>query len=303
MLTNLKGGENVRLNKFSLYTIASILVFVVASTSTAFALALGDRTLSINSRGADVRELQKELAALDYNVGSIDGIFGPMTRNAVIAFQRDNNVITTGNFGPLSMAALNSIRNTLDTYTVKPGDTLWLIAQSFDTTIPELLRVNDLANPNILLVGQALKVPKRSSSTILPPSTQGAIAIPWPQVHNAFARHSTATVIDVETGLSFTVRRYGGVNHADVEPLTLADRNIMFRIYGNQWSWNRRPVVVIINGQRIAGSMNGMPHAGQSIANNNFNGHFCIHFLNSRTHGTDIVDRNHQLAVQRAVGK
>ena len=282
----------MKISKPYLSILTFILFFAVLGTSSAFALQLGDRNLSINSRGEDVRQLQQELTNLNYSLGSIDGIFGPMTRSAVIAFQRDNNVITTGTFGPLSMAALNSLKSTR-TYTVKPGDTLWLIAQRLDVTVTELVRANNLDNPNILFAGQVLNVP----------ATNGAIARPWPQVHTAFARHSTATVIDVETGLSFTVRRYGGINHADVEPLTVADRNIMFRIYGNQWSWNRMPVVVIINGERIAGSMNGMPHAGQSITNNNFNGHFCIHFLDSRTHGTNIVDRNHQSALQQAVGR
>lgn len=293
----------MNLSRAYLSTLAFVLVFILLGTSSAFALQLGDRNLSINSRGEDVRQLQQELMNLNYRVGSVDGIFGPITRDAVIAFQRDNNVITTGVFGPISMAALNTLRNTVTTYTVKPGDSLWLIAQNFEVTLEKLINANSLVNPNVLHVGQVLNLPKNSSQSAPASSPAGAIARPWPEVHNAFARHSTATVIDVETGLSFTVRRYGGFNHADVEPLTLADRNTMFRIYGNQWSWNRRPVVVIINGERIAGSMNGMPHAGQSILNNNFNGHFCIHFLDSRTHGSNIVDRNHQNAVQRAVGK
>ena len=46
--------------------------------------------------------------------------------------------------------------------------------------------------------------------------------------------------------------------------------------------------------------MNGMPH-GTSTLNNNFDGHFCIHFYNSRTHGTDRVDEDHQNAVARAM--
>jgi len=45
------------------------------------------------------------------------------------------------------------------TYTVVAGDTLSLIAEAFKTTINELMRLNNLSDPNQLSVGQALRVP------------------------------------------------------------------------------------------------------------------------------------------------
>ena len=45
--------------------------------------------------------------------------------------------------------------------------------------------------------------------------------------------------------------------------------------------------------------MNGMPH-GTTTISNNFDGHFCIHFKNSKTHGTDKVDSEHQNCVNKA---
>ena len=45
--------------------------------------------------------------------------------------------------------------------------------------------------------------------------------------------------------------------------------------------------------------MNGMPH-GTSTIDNDFGGHFCIHFKNSKTHGTDRVDPDHQKCVTTA---
>jgi hypothetical protein len=48
--------------------------------------------------------------------------------------------------------------------------------------------------------------------------------------------------------------------------------------------------------------MNGMPHGGQSIKTNNFKGHFCIHFKNSRTHAGNRLDKSHQAAVKKAAG-
>ncbi|AEG61522.1 BsuPI-related putative proteinase inhibitor [Desulforamulus ruminis] len=44
-------------------------------------------------------------------------------------------------------------------YVVQSGDTLFLIAERFNTTMEELQRLNNIENPNILFVGQQLTVP------------------------------------------------------------------------------------------------------------------------------------------------
>jgi len=45
------------------------------------------------------------------------------------------------------------------TYTVQPGDTLWLIARRYGTTVAELQRLNPGINPSRLQVGQRLTIP------------------------------------------------------------------------------------------------------------------------------------------------
>lgn len=45
------------------------------------------------------------------------------------------------------------------TYTVQPGDTLFLIARRFNTTIQALQQANQLPNPDRLSVGQVLNIP------------------------------------------------------------------------------------------------------------------------------------------------
>ncbi|MFN2363644.1 MAG: hypothetical protein ABR596_05040, partial [Halarsenatibacteraceae bacterium] len=61
-------------------------------------------------------------------------------------------------------------------------------------------------------------------------------------------------------------------------------------------------VVVNVNGRLIAGSINGVPHGGQSISNN-FNGHICLHFQGSRTHGGNRLDPDHQNMIQRSASQ
>lgn len=53
------------------------------------------------------------------------------------------------------------------TYTVQVGDTLFKIAVRFKTTTAALISLNNLSNPNIIYVGQTLKVPAEGE-TVLP---------------------------------------------------------------------------------------------------------------------------------------
>jgi len=45
------------------------------------------------------------------------------------------------------------------TYVVQPGDTLYSIAVRYNTTVQALMVANNLASPNLIFVGQILKVP------------------------------------------------------------------------------------------------------------------------------------------------
>ncbi len=49
--------------------------------------------------------------------------------------------------------------STTETYIVRKGDTISQLAVDFDTTSAELVRLNNLANPDVLYVGQELAVP------------------------------------------------------------------------------------------------------------------------------------------------
>lgn len=126
--------------------------------------------------------------------------------------------------------------------------------------------------------------------------------LPWEIVNNIIPNKTNFTIIDIETGLSFKVQRRAGSHHADVQPLTKEDIQIMKKIYNNKWSWNRRAIIVLINNQMIAASMHGMPH-GAGALQNGFSGHFCVHFSGSITHRLKNEDLSHKLMVLKAAGK
>ena len=109
-------------------------------------------------------------------------------------------------------------------------------------------------------------------------------------------------VIDFDTGKTYVMQSLFGHNHADVEPLTKADCDIFKSTYDGKWSWDRRAVLVYIDGIWVAGSINGEPHGDEKIKDNGMDGQVCIHFLNSKTHESDKVDPDHQYQIQRAAG-
>jgi len=74
--------------------------------------ALGDRLVYVrrpNLRGDDVAELQRRLDALGFDVGRIDGIFGPDSDRALRDFQRSAGLIGDGICGPSTVAALDRV--------------------------------------------------------------------------------------------------------------------------------------------------------------------------------------------------
>lgn len=127
-------------------------------------------------------------------------------------------------------------------------------------------------------------------------------ALDWPAANRLLPKGTVMTITDMETGLSFRGQRRAGSEHADVQPVTKADSAVMKTIYGGEWSWNRRAVLLDTPEGPVAASMHGMPHGGDGIPDNNFNGHFCIHFRGTVTHGSGHSDPAHQAMVHKAAG-
>lgn len=48
-------------------------------------------------------------------------------------------------------------------YIVRPGDTLGKIADSYATTVDEIMAANNLSDPNVIEVGQRLRLPTGST--------------------------------------------------------------------------------------------------------------------------------------------
>jgi N-acetylmuramoyl-L-alanine amidase len=79
--------------------------------------ALGDRVLSYRaghlSSGDDVVELQSRLSRFGFDLGRVDGIFGPRTDLALREFQRSVGISPDGTCGPDTLRALTRLSRTM----------------------------------------------------------------------------------------------------------------------------------------------------------------------------------------------
>ena len=225
--------------------------------------------------GDDVIALQMRLRDLGYYNYKITGDFGSLTALAVIDFQEDNKLSMDGVVGGYTAQLLFA-----------NGATRSLYNRRIPTPTP---------SPTPKPTPKPPKVDKSIPK-------YGAL-IEWAQADRLGPRGSTFLVKDFYTGITYNVYRMGGNKHMDVEPKTKDDTAKMKRTMGGKWTWQRRPLLVKLKGKWYAASLYGEPHGQQTIGSNNMDGQVCIHFLNSRTHGSNIKDPDHQRCVKIAAGK
>ena len=89
----------------------------------------------------------------------------------------DVNYISVGQI--IRFSAPVAISNSANTYTVVAGDNLSAIASKFKTTVSNLCSLNNISNPNLIYVGQVLKINETASNisyTIVTGDNLSAIA-------------------------------------------------------------------------------------------------------------------------------
>lgn len=270
--------------KKTLITLTAALLISALSVQPALAYSNGS-TLKKGMRDPNVTELQNDLKTLGFFSLDPTGYFGSITSSAVVEFQKRYGLMPDGIAGKNTLGKINELKASDATYSQESMLSAPADERASNSEIQKLNWFDD--------------------------------------VKDIFARGDVATVIDVETGLEFQVKRTYGSRHADVETLTANDTEILRQIAGGKWNWTRRPVIVVVDGIRIAGSMTAMPHAGRddspanktvrnrsegygtganldAVKNNGMDGVFDIHFAGSKTHSSNRVDRAHQAAIVQA---
>ena len=289
------------------------------------------------SSGKNVEKLQQALKIKGYYKGTVDGKFGQHTENAVKAYQKAVGVPQTGK---ADYATILKLFGSVQSTSVANDPKMNGITRISEIAVPATTQPGS-SGKNVVALQQALKIKGFFKAPIdgkYGDTTKEAVLafqksrglyqdgiagnntikalfgknasnytftterLDWFNGGSSvFGGSCIYTVKDIYTGKTFRCQRRFGSNHLDSEPLTAEDTATLKSIYGGEWSWNRRPILVMYGGHVYAASMNGMPHGTCTITNNNFDGHFCIHFYNSKTHETKRVDEAHQHCVSVAM--
>lgn len=217
----------------------------------------------------------------------------------------------TANTTPVEKPPASNTKWPEVTYIVQPGDTATSISKKFGVPVQKILEYNYMdaddwfnAGDKIAISGYAPRVYTVTPGQDKAPQRRGT-AVDWNlEGQYLLERGDTFTIVDVDTGKQFRAKMIGGYNHADIEPLTASDTNVMKSLFGT-WKWSPRAVVIYHNGMNIAASLSGMPHGVDTIENG-VNGHFDLYLKNSTSHSSStskVYIQEHQNMVMKAAGK
>ncbi len=108
------------------------------------------------------------------------------------------------------------------------------------------------------------------------------LSLDWNEIQ--YILPSQFEIIDLENENLFHAEFLGGINHADIKPLDDKEANLKQEI---------RPVLVKLSENAyLPASLFAYPHG--------FESHICLHFKNSKTHGTNKIDQTHQKTIKNA---
>ena len=106
-------------------------------------------------------------------------------------------------------------------YQVKWGDTLWSLSRTYGTTVQAITEANQLANPNLIYVGQILEIPVDGATP--PPATPPPVTPP-----PGTPPGSTLYVVQRGDTLSAIARRFNSTVSAIVQYNNIPNPNLIY---------------------------------------------------------------------------
>ncbi len=123
-------------------------------------------------------------------------------------------------------AVVETFNINTNTYTVKAGDSLWSIAQKFNTTVNDLKRLNNL-NSNIITIGQVLKIPNSNDNTgnyvVKSGDTLWSIANKYNTTVNDLKRLNNLTSDQLSIGQTLKIPTSGDISESNIYTVKAGD--------------------------------------------------------------------------------
>ncbi|MBQ4075372.1 MAG: peptidoglycan-binding protein [Clostridia bacterium] len=214
-----------------------------ASGITATLLKNGDK-------GTDVKKLQQRLVDLGY-LNAADGIYGMRTYNAVVAFQRKNGLTADGMAGKMTLNRLFSAA---------------------------AIGANNTIIPDLSFPGQDDNQQDSSSSFRVPLPSEVRYANWFSEIRSRARLMPDVVIYDPDSGLHFNLHMFSFGKHADSEPPTAKDTEILYQINGKD-NWDPKYVWVIFSDGRVyIASIHSQGHTVDHTSGNDMVGHICLHF-------------------------
>lgn len=256
--------------------IAVILTIILASCAAfpSFAVSAplypsGEIIYTDNSSGEMVVRIQMRLRELGYLNYKPTGVYRAMTVAAVKAFQErcgayGDVIAVDGRMGSVSIGRL------------------------FEFNAPRS-RIPD-----------SVHMPKGPTSSTL--QVTGTL-VSWMIIKQKLVIGREYVVTDCNTGMQFSLQFTGGENHAEMELASEAELENFMYICGDEYNFLKRPIIIEIEGQKVAASIQCWPHGSDSNNGNGMDGHVCVFFAESLSHVGSLPDVEHNANVYSAAGR
>ncbi|MBE5781694.1 MAG: hypothetical protein E7329_00095 [Clostridiales bacterium] len=226
---------------------ANVVAVATAKPTAAPTASPAVTLLKTGDKGDAVKAMQQRLVALGY-LAAADGIYGPRTYNAVVAFQRRNGLTADGIAGTMTLNRLNS--------------SAALSAQGSTIVIQP-------TTPGTEQESTAFKVPDAS---------EVRYANWYTEIRSRAKLMPDVVIYDPDSGLHFNLHMFSFGKHADSETPTEEDTEILYEINGKD-NWDPKYVWVIFSDGRVyIASIHSQGHTVDHTSGNGMTGHICLHF-------------------------
>lgn len=115
--------------------------------------------LKSDDKGSLVSMAQLALRRAGIYIGKNDGVFGRHTLHAVRQFQHINRLCADGIIGSKTWNRLEKYIRGCFRYTLRRGDTYWILANKYGTSVRSIMLANPDINENFLRTGQVIDIP------------------------------------------------------------------------------------------------------------------------------------------------